>query len=342
MRISCTRQFFILTMIILFIGISCIAQTFTVRVLPDNNIKSIRGMSVVNDSIIWVSGTGGMVGRSTNGGREWQWTRVSGCDSCDWRSLHAFSAQRAIILNAGAPAHIYSTDNGGQSWERVYFNDTPGIFFDALAFNGKKEGYAIGDPINGHFVLLQTNDEGQHWELVPATAQPVAQEGESLFAASGTGFRILNGQPAFVTGGTVSRFIHRQHNNWQYVHLPLLQGSASAGAFSFAFSGKHNGIAVGGDYRNDTLRNQNSALTTNGGKSWASCSNPPAGYRSCVEYITPQLLIATGTSGTDISTDGGRNWKNISREGFHVVRKAAAGSRVYLAGRKIAVLEIGN
>ena len=40
--------------------------------------------------------------------------------------------------------------------------------------------------------------------------------------------------------------------------------------------------------------------------------SPVLGYRSDVMYIDLNTLVATGTSGTDISTDGGKNWKNIS------------------------------
>jgi hypothetical protein len=59
-----------------------------------------------------------------------------------------------------------------------------------------------------------------------------------------------------------------------------------------------------------------------------------------VEFISQKTFITCGTSGVDISTDNGENWKLISREGYHVVRRAKNGTAVYLAGSKgrIAVL----
>src|SRR5689334_15802742 len=37
---------------------------------------SIRGLSVVNNNIVWVSGSNGTVGKSTNGGKDWKWYQV--------------------------------------------------------------------------------------------------------------------------------------------------------------------------------------------------------------------------------------------------------------------------
>jgi len=68
------------------------------------------------------------------------------------------------------------------------------------------------------------------------------------------------------------------------------------------------------------------------GKRWNSPVVPPHGYRSCVEFITADRLLTCGTSGIDVSEDGGKNWRLISPESFHVCRKAKSGKSVYLAG----------
>ncbi|MFI5155563.1 MAG: oxidoreductase, partial [Chitinophagales bacterium] len=56
------------------------------------------------------------------------------------------------------------------------------------------------------------------------------------------------------------------------------------------------------------------------------------GYRSAVAYLDANRLIACGTSGIDISEDGGKNWKLISREAYHVCKKAKKGNTIFLAG----------
>lgn len=307
------------------------APMYSIRELTRGPLKSIRGMSVVSNELLWVSGTGGMVGKSTDGGQHWQWIQVPDCDSCDWRDIEAFSEQEALVINAGEPAHIFRTSDGGASWERVYFNDTKGIFFDGMDFRNRTEGWAIGDPLEGKFTILYTRDGGRHWTR--ATNAPAAYQGEAIFAASGTSLRSLPGAAdCFVTGGDTARFLKYQHQQWRSFALPIIQGNASSGPFSLAFLDARQGVAVGGDYRNDTLRRQNCVLTKDGGQTWIAPIVPPSGYRSGLSWAGARLLVATGTSGTDISVDGGLHWQLISRTGFHVVQSARNGKAVYLAG----------
>jgi len=40
-------------------------------------------------------------------------------------------------------------------------------------------------------------------------------------------------------------------------------------------------------------------------------------------------LVTCGTSGIDISTDGGKNWNLISKESFHVVQKAKKATQFF-------------
>ena len=59
---------------------------------------------------------------------------------------------------------------------------------------------------------------------------------------------------------------------------------------------------------------------------------PPHGYRSCVEYLNKQTLVACGLTGVDYTIDNAKTWKLISKEGFHVCRISKFGSTVFLAG----------
>ncbi|CAN5577677.1 hypothetical protein BH10BAC3_BH10BAC3_13500 [soil metagenome] len=75
--------------------------------------------------------------------------------------------------------------------------------------------------------------------------------------------------------------------------------------------------------------------------SFKTPKTPPHGYRSCVEYISKYKLVTVGTSGVDISNDGGNNWQLFSTQSFHECQKAKKGSAVFLAcaNGKIAKLE---
>jgi photosystem II stability/assembly factor-like uncharacterized protein len=74
---------------------------------------------------------------------------------------------------------MFRTGDGGASWSEVYRNDAPEIFFDALRFADQSRGYALGDPIAGRFVLIETTDSGATWHELPG---PEAKAGEDAFA----------------------------------------------------------------------------------------------------------------------------------------------------------------
>ncbi len=91
-------------------------------------------------------------------------------------------------------------------------------------------------------------------------------------------------------------------------------------------------IVVGGDYTQKDFADKNCFITNDGGNSWQTPKVSPGGYRSCVEFLQKDEWITCGLNGVDISNDNGTNWKSISNEGFHVVRKAKKGTAVYFAG----------
>jgi len=91
-------------------------------------------------------------------------------------------------------------------------------------------------------------------------------------------------------------------------------------------------IVVGGDFNADSSSEKNCFYSNNGGKTWKAPSEPPHGYRSCVEYLSQDDVMACGLTGVDYSFNGGRTWQWVSKEGFHVCRIAKIGTAVFLAG----------
>jgi photosystem II stability/assembly factor-like uncharacterized protein len=296
---------------------------------------SLRGLSVVNDKVIWVSGNKGTVGRSTDGGKTWKWITVQGFENRDFRDIEAFDGVTAIIMAIDAPAYILKTINGGETWKLVYENKTPGMFLDAMEFWNEQSGIVLGDPINGKFFIARTFDEGNTWKPLSAELLPAADSGEACFASSGTNIRRLDRDEAcFVTGGIKSRLFWKGET----IMLPLVQGKMTTGANSIAvrdarkMKGSRYFIVVGGDFNQPADKNKNCFITKDGGRNWIAPAVPPQGYRSCVEFINKKKVITCGITGVDISDDGGMNWKPISADGFHVCRKAKDGKAVFLAG----------
>ncbi|HKZ65399.1 MAG TPA: hypothetical protein VJ111_03545, partial [Chitinophagaceae bacterium] len=218
----------ITTVILSFITCLAIAQTPTVEVLTSGTKTSLRGLSVVNDNIIWVSGSNGMVGKSTNAGKNWKWMKVNGFEKTDFRDIEAFDANTAIIMGIAEPAYILKTNDGGESWRVVYENKTKGMFLDAMDFANNQLGIVVGDPINGKIFIARTNNSGNTWEEIEEKQnRPVADSGEAFFAASGSNVKLFaNDEYFIVSGGLRSRLI----SNSSATDLPVIQGKESTGA----------------------------------------------------------------------------------------------------------------
>ena len=136
-------------------------ETPTVEILTSGTKTSIRGLSVVTDEIVWVSGSNGTIGRSSDGGKNWKWFVVKGFEKTEFRDIEAFDATTAVIMAIGHPAYILRTVDGGESWRLVYENKTKGMFLDAMEFWNEQSGIVVGDPIDNKFFVVRTFDGGK-------------------------------------------------------------------------------------------------------------------------------------------------------------------------------------
>lgn len=299
-----------------------------------------RALSVVNDQVAWIAGTGGQVGRSVDGGQSWTFTTVPGFSDpkTDFRTLYAFDAQRAVIANVGSPAHLLLTTDGGTTWTNVYTNTHASAFFDGIDFWNSKEGIVYGDPIDGKMLLLRTSDGGSSWQEVDAA--PVLAKGEASFAASGTGVRCLQQSNVIIaTGGVVSRLWSSEDKgqHWKSSAVPMLQGGTMTGIFSFA-QNEHTLHIVGGEYGKEETTTVHHYFSADNGKTWLKASPAVSGFRECIEPLSGKVLITLGPTGADISSDNGRTWSPLPAEkDLHTVRKARTGSLVIAAGGNGAV-----
>ncbi len=305
--------------------------------------SSFRAVSVVDDDVAWVGGSKGQVGRSRNGGKDWWFTQVKDFTTLEFRSVYAFDSLTVILANAGAPASILRTTDGGKNWQTVYQNENKEAFFDGLDFWDDKNGMVYGDPINGKMLVVATHDGGSTWSELPDSQRPELKTGEASFAASGTGIRCFDKKKIVITtGGKISRLWTSTDRGltWNVAVLPIIQDIESAGAFSSVWW-KKNGVVVGGDYLHDAQTGKHVFYTTDRGKTWTLPMRPTRGLREAVEYLGNGKLIAIGPQGADLSIDDGMNWKPLSDEkGFHTLRKARNGSLIVVAGDgKIGVIK---
>ena len=302
----------------------------------------LRGVSAVNQSVVWASGDKGTYARTLDGGKTWTIGHVPGSEELDFRDVDAFSADTAYLLSIGEgeKSRIYKTTDGGLHWTLQFKNSRPAAFFDAMAFWDTNHGIAVSDPVDGRFLIINTSDGGATWKEMPGPGMPPALQGEGAFAASGTCIAVHGKREVwFGTGGPNGARVFRSSDggrSWKVTSTPMMSGKA-AGIFSVVFSNSKQGVIVGGDYEKERLAGNNVAWTSDGGKSWRLAgAKRPAGYRSGVALSRGSgkgtSLVAVGPAGSDVSADGGKSWNAIGEEGFHSVSFAPASGAGWAVG----------
>lgn len=308
--------------------------------LPDwqiNTLKSTPSLraSAVFEGVAWVAGTGGKIFRSEDQGLYWQDISITGFDG-DIRDIEVFDKSTAIAMSVGSgeQSRLYKTKNAGKSWQLIYLNKAPEGFFDSIDFWDSKNGLLLGDPVDGFYTLLKTNDGGITWRRISKTQLPNILSQEAAFAASGnTLITTTNNSAWVVTGGlSASAYFSKDFGeSWQRFSLPLYTATETAGAYALASNSLGDIFALGGDYKNRPGRYPNIAKLSDLKKQpqWSSVN---AGNRGLRTAMTCQnnICFLTGKTGTEISLDYGNHWQVFSTEGFYTI--ASEGNLVIAAG----------
>jgi photosystem II stability/assembly factor-like uncharacterized protein len=303
----------------------------------------LRGVSAVDDRVVWASGSGGTILRTTDGGASWQTLAVPGAEKLDFRDVDAIDANTAYALSIGSGelSRIYKTADGGKTWTQQFANPDPKAFYDAMAFWDARRGIAVSDSVDGQFVVVMTEDGGRTWSRLPASRFPPALDNEGFFAASGTNVAVLPPNHVWIGTGAASesRVLRSSDGGktWATARTPLASGPSS-GIFSIAFADAGNGLIVGGDYKVEAGAVDNAAMTRDGGATWTAVKGL-SGFRSVVAYLSRdgKRVIATGPLGSDYSRDGGETWTPIAGAGFHTFSIGRGSTAGFAAGERGAI-----
>lgn len=309
---------------------------FTVTQQESGVEDSLRGLSVVDTQTAWIGAPDGQVLRTVDGGNTWQISRIPGAEGLDLRSVHGFDANRALFFTAGQPARLYATEDGGETFSAVWEDETGAAFFDAITFWNSLEGLVFSDPVDGEFLVLLTFDGGRTWQR--AEGLPAPLPGEAGFAASDTSIATSPDGCAYIGtgGGETARLLRGCGFGaaWDAVETPLAAGTPGSGVFSVAWTGERL-VLAGGNYEDPDSAESVLAWSRNHGESWAEPLEPPRGYRSAVAVLPgyPEILVATGPNGTDISRNAGEIWQPLDvLEGHHALAFAPDGSAGWAVG----------
>ena len=295
------------------------AQSWTIETSGwDSNLRAVSATHAHDRErhpapVIWASGSKGRTLRSNDGGRHYTRGLVNGSNAhaLDLRGIQAFDENLAYVMSSGPGkmSRIYKTHNGGYTWKLQFSGSRPEFFLDALVCISEKECFALGDPVDGKFVLINTTD-GENWKELPRDTMPSALPDESAFAASNSCLAIYDKREIyFVTGGGAARVFHSADlgRTWTVTDTPILKGNPSWGAFSITRLGSVL-VVVGGDYKDDADSKRAVAYSLDQGATWNLAARPPWGFRSAVAFLDPTTFLAVGTNGEDVSTDHGAHW----------------------------------
>lgn len=287
---------------------------------------NLRGIHAVGGGVAWASGTNGTVLRTEDGGYMWQSCAVPpGAEKLDFRGIWAWDANTAIVMSSGPgdQSRLYETTDGCSHWTLLYTNPDKDGFWDAVVFQNKRRGFLLGDPVNGKFVFLTTEDGGQHWVRSEGSGLEADSKAKGAFAASnssllgrpqepvifGTGGAFVYSRSFFAKPGTPIKMAEQ----WKRYSVPLANAGDAAGIFSLGHhAGKGTLVAVGGDYTKPNESAGTAAWSSDGGQHWTAATKPPHGYRSAVAWdADAKAWIAVGTNGSDISYDDGKTWQPL-------------------------------
>jgi photosystem II stability/assembly factor-like uncharacterized protein len=291
------------------------------KILTSGTDTNLRGLSAARmpstgHFAVWASGSHGVALRSIDDGRTWSRLTVPGSDDLDFRGVVAFNDKIAYLMASGEgeKSRLYKTVDGGANWELQFKGANAAFFLDSIACLSETKCFALGDPIDGKFVILKTTN-GRHWSQIPSANLPAALAKEGAFAASNSNLLVVSEDEFyFVTGGFAARVLHTADagKSWSAASAPIAGDNASSGIFAMQRASDGRLLVVGGDYASPATAFRIAASSSDGGKTWQPAAHQPAGYRSGVAALDADEILATGTNGSDRSVDAGVHWKSVS------------------------------
>jgi photosystem II stability/assembly factor-like uncharacterized protein len=251
------------------------------KLTPQNSgtKQLLIAVSPVNDRVVWASGAGGTFALTTDGGKTWKSGVVKGAKGLQFRDVQGVSDKVAYLQSIGNFPYdfrIYKTIDGGETWTMQFRDKTVGAFYDCFAFWGPNRGISHSDSVNGVFPDIRTTD-GTTWQSISSNMPP-ALAGEASFSSSGTCVATQGQNNAWIaTGGSsIARILATTDggDTWNAYNTPIVS-SPSAGAFTVDFRDASNGIVGGGDLDPSDPDNARTAISSDGGQTWALTNAPP-------------------------------------------------------------------
>ena len=248
-----TFSFFTISLFSLIFLISLSTQAQWME-LTSPTANALYSVSIVDNSVAWISGTAGTVLRTTDGGATWTSVGGGAIGANDIYNIFAVDDQTALCTTSPSASLIWRTTDGGTTWTQVL--SVTGGFMDAIWMFDANNGFAYGDPVGGNWALYNTTDGGATWIPAPALAQNGSEAGwNNAMYVSGSNIY-------FGTNNTTIYYSSDSGNSW----TPLTT-NGQVNSYSVWFNSANMGLMGGTDLD----------ATTDGGTTWSPITVPGSG-----------------------------------------------------------------
>lgn len=249
--------------------------------------------------------------RTGNGGKTWESGIIPNCSGLSPAMIFAVSIDTAycpMFRQSGSrPQGIYMTSCGGSYWTiqtDAIFTD-PASFPNVVHFFDHKNGFCMGDPVNGEFEIYTTSNSGTTWTPVLAenSPDPVSEENGVI------GYYSAFGDKAWF--GTSKGRVYRTNDKGH--HWDVSTTSLAGKYVDVEFANELHGLAQ------DKELNTSGALseTFDGGVTWNDIiiTGDIGTTDFCFVPGTDNMWVSTESSipdGSFCSYDGGHSWAPLA------------------------------
>ena len=284
------RQGSVQLLLVLGLAVSSARQSPAIWIEQAVNVPEIlHVVHAVSHEVVWAVGNDGRVVVTTDGGANWLARSVPG--AIDLAALFAFDDQVAVV--ADQLGRFWRTTDRGTQWIPVH--PSTGSSINGIHFFDDQNGWAMGDPVNGHYVILLSADGG--WTWTPAPNAPPGTSFATVRSYDWVGTQI----GLFSTRDWVLWRTTNAGAEWDSVGLDYrITNGCELSNTGIGLASGHNGQGV------YYLRR-----STDFGATWVPGVHPPqATQMRNYDWIegTDEVWAATNQTGIFQSTNAGIDW----------------------------------
>ena len=277
------------------------------KTLPSPTDETITGICAVPPDTVLIVTAKGTFARTYDGGKSWQAFTVAAGSQLEAVSF----ADSRIGLTCGRAGAVFSTSDGGRTWQDHSPDDTLPWFSDVEMLDARI-GLVIGlsrdsaSPFGG--LAYRTADGGASWEK----QTPLGVGYAELFYRSGGPVYLLS----------FGRLHRSDDKGKSWSTIPTVEGGS---ARTLSIFGK-TGILAG--------PNGMFAFSADTGKTWTGVTGRSDQLFVAAELVSEAEGYAGGMGAVMVrTTDGGRTWdRELLARSFNILDLCLAGNRLYAVG----------